>query len=148
MVLSRMCLCWFAPLHLCSPIAMSQPRSSSPSPAAAPAVETAPEVSAEPSPKKAKKGDLLEHSQDFFGEPGDQWVAAQGSFLSLDSLAVGVGVEMGQVRALDPNLVQQRVRDLKQAPPDKPIAVTVWNPSLADTSVPPSSSPCASDSGC
>ena len=73
--------------------------------------------------------------EEMFGDSQEQWVQARDVQLSLDDLEVGVGLTRGQVRPLSEDTVKQRLANLQQVPPDRPVDVTVWNPSMADPSM-------------
>ena len=115
--------------------------------AAAPVVpEEVPAEAAEEQPssqspaKKRKVGAALK--EHIWGSKLDQWVQAKDQLVPLDELEVGVGIEKGQVRQLREELVQKRLDSLQQVPPDRPVDVTVWNPSVADPSMLPLFSTC------
>ena len=86
------------------------------------------------SPAKRRKT-VTVSKEEVWGSKLDQWVQAKDQLIPLDELEVGVGIEKGQVRQLRQELVQKRLESLEQVPPDRPVDVTVWNPSVANPSM-------------
>ena len=103
-------------------------------PVVPPVAEEAEEPAAQPK-KKAKKAAAQMAPQELVGESADQYVQIRGVELGLDQLEIGVGVEAGQVRDLDESIWREHMADLQAVPPEGPLSITVWNPSLADQSM-------------
>ena len=99
--------------------------------------EEAEDVEASPKRRRTSMSQL-----ELWGKKSDDWVQGKDVLMSLDDLEIGVGLEKGQVRPLREDIYKERLSDLLKVMPDKPVDVTVWNPSLADPSMPPMQNLC------
>lgn len=90
----------------------------------------------EQSPGKKKKGTHWT-TVELWGESAEQWIQARDVQIPLDELEIGVGLAKGQVRELSEEVYLKRLKNLEQVRPDRPVDVTVWNPSLTDPSMLP-----------
>ena len=92
-------------------------------------------TSPRPSPAKRRKTTTAKAAEELWGGASDKWIQSKDTLIALDDLEVGVGLDKGQVRPLREEIYKERLRDLMKVKPDKPLDVTVWNPSLADPSM-------------
>lgn len=97
--------------------------------------EEVPEQQVKESKVSKKKAVPVAELKQSFGGTGEKWIQQRGAVIRLEDLEIDVGLDKGQVRRMREDVYQMRLRDLEMVTPERPVEVTVWNPSAVDPGV-------------